>query len=114
MAFVTAETPDGKVVIVEGPGRLDANISDDFKKLINELADHGKSCLVIDMQKTEFMDSSGLGALVSRIAATRANQGDVRLASPSPFIVNLLNITHLDKVFKCFDDVESAIKSFGS
>ena len=112
MAFVTSETPDGKVVIVEGPDRLEASISDDFRKMINDLVDQGKTRLVIDMEKTDFMDSSGLGALVSRIAATRANHGDVRLAAPSPFILNLLKMTHLDKVFKCFDDVASAILSF--
>ena len=75
MAFITSETPDGKVVIVEGPDRLEANISDDFRKMINDLVDQGKTRLVIDMEKTDFMDSSGLGALVSRIAATRANHG---------------------------------------
>jgi molybdopterin adenylyltransferase len=62
------------------------------------------------LEKAEFMDSSGLGALVSRIAATRANHGDVCLAAPSPQILNLLQITHLDKVFKCFDHVDSAVK----
>jgi len=112
MTFVTSEIPDEKVVVIEGPERLVANISEDFRKLVNGLVDQGKTRLVIDMGKTEFMDSSGLGALVSRIAATRANHGDVRLASPSPQILNLLQITHLDKVFKCFDHVDAAVKSF--
>ena len=114
MEFVTSETSDGKIVIVEGPDRLAANISEDFRKMINRLVDEGKTCLIINMEKTEFLDSSGLGALVSRIAATRANQGDVRLACSTPFILNLLKMTHLDKVFKCFDDVASAIHSFES
>jgi anti-sigma B factor antagonist len=112
MAFVTRETPDKNVVVIEGPARLVANVSEDFRKLVNELVDQGKTRLVIDMGKTEFMDSSGLGALVSRIAAARANRGDVRLAAPSQQIFNLLQITHLDKVFKCFDHVDSAVKSF--
>ncbi|MCF8130094.1 MAG: STAS domain-containing protein [Deltaproteobacteria bacterium] len=97
---------------MEGPDRLVASASEDFRKLVNGLVDQGKTRLVIDMGKTEFMDSSGLGALVSRIAATRANHGDVRLAAPSPQILNLLQITHLDKVFQCFDHVDSAVKSF--
>jgi len=112
MTFMTSETPDGKVVIVTGPDRLEASTSEEFRKMINDLVDQGKTRLIIDMEKTAFMDSSGLGALVSRIAATRANHGDVRLACAQPFILNLLKMTHLDKVFKCFDDVTSAIKSF--
>ena len=102
------------MVAIEGPHRLAAHISEDFRNLINGLVDQGKTRLVIDLGETEFMDSSGLGALVSRIAAARANHGDVRLAAPSPRIRNLLQITHLDKVFKCFDHVDSAVKSFES
>ena len=75
MEFVTSETSDRKIVIVEGPDRLEANISEDFRKMINRLVDEGKTCLVINMEKTEFMDSSGLGALVSRIAATAPIRG---------------------------------------
>jgi anti-sigma B factor antagonist len=103
---------DGKVTVIECPRRLDASIADDFKAKMNELVEQGNYQIVIDLQQTEFMDSSGLGSLVSRIAVTRSNQGDVRLASPSPFIRNLLEVTHLDKVFKCFDDIESAVDSF--
>ena len=114
MDFSTFETPDGKVMVVEVPIRLEAGISNAFRNMINELVDKGKYQLVMDMTRTEFMDSSGLGALVSRIAATRSNNGDVRIAAPSPFIINLLQITHLDQVFKCFEDLESAIKSFAS
>jgi len=68
--------------------------------------------LVVDLGETEFMDSSGIGALVSRIAVTRSNQGDIRLASVRESISKLLSITNLDKIFVCFDDVRSAVKSF--
>ncbi len=112
MDFITSEASNGKAVIIEGPERLDSEISNDFRRHVNDLVDSGKNCLVINMEKMEFMDSSGLGALVSRIAATRSGGGDVRLACIPPFIENLLKITHLDKIFMSYEDVESAVKSF--
>lgn len=112
MEFKVFGKSDGKVFVVEVPERLEANISDKFRVDMNELVDGGNFQIVIDLKKTEFMDSSGLGALVSRIAVMRSNGGDVRLASVSPFVMNLLQVTHLDQVFKCFDDMESAVSSF--
>ena len=112
MEFITREELEGKVSVIECPNRLDANIADDFRDKIKELVEQKKFLLVVDLGNTEFIDSSGLGALVSRIAVTKSNQGDVRLASPSPNILKLLEITNLDKIFKCFDDVQSAVESF--
>ena len=56
--------------------------------------------------------TSGLGAIVSRIAAARSNQGDVRLASAGDSIDNLLELTHLNKILNSYKDVEQAIISY--
>ncbi len=112
MELKAFERSAGRVFVVEVPERLEVNISDKFRAEMNALVDGGNFQIVIDLKKTEFMDSSGLGALVSRIAVMRSNGGDVRLASASQSVMNLLQVTHLDRVFKCFDDIESAVSSF--
>jgi anti-sigma B factor antagonist len=112
MELKTREELDGKVVVIETPERLDASIASDVRGRISELVEEGKYMLVIDLGKTEFMDSSGLGSLVARIAVTRSNNGDIRLASAKPQIHKLFEITHLNKVFKFYDDVNSAVESF--
>ena len=112
MEFNTREELAGEVIVIEAPERLEASLSSDFRAKIGELVDKGKYKLVIDLSKTDFMDSSGLGALVSRIAVARSNQGDIRLSSPKPYILQLLETTNLNKVFKHFDDVRLAIASF--
>ena len=114
MDFVTHERADGAVVVIEVPARLDATVAEPFRTHMNQLVDQGKFQLVMDFEKTTFMDSSGLGAIVSRIAVTRSNQGDVRLARLSSFIRQLLETTNLDKILTCFEDVDSAVQSFGS
>ena len=112
MVFPTHEKADGAVVVIEVPGRMDASVADSFRHQVNQLVDDGRHKLVMDFSNTVFMDSSGLGAIVSRIAATRSSGGDVRLASLSPFVQQLLETTNLDKVLKCFDDVDKAVQSY--
>ncbi len=67
---------------------------------------------MLDLKNTEYLDSSGLGAFISQIAACRSNQGDIYLAAPSEYIRSLLNITHLNKVLKSFDNVKAAVENF--
>ena len=112
MPFKAEEALDGRVAVIKCPERLDAGVADEFRKHMTKLVESGHHRLVLDFQDTVFMDSSGLGAIVSRIATTRSNQGDIRLACPNEFVKKLLGITHLDKVLKSFETVASAADSF--
>ena len=112
MAFNTKEATDGKVVVIECPDRVDLSVAEDLRAIMKASVDQEKFLLVVDMNKTEFMDSSGLGALVSRIAVTRSNKGDIRLACVKEPILKLLEMTHLDKIFQCCESVQSAVESF--
>ena len=58
------------------------------------------------------MDSSGLGAIVSKIAVTRSNNGDIRLAAVQKYIDYLLNLTHLNKILQIYPNIEDAVESF--
>ncbi len=112
MEFSTRQEADGDVTVIECPSRIDVNATDDFLTTMQELVEAGNYRIVLDLDKTEFIDSCGLGALVSHIAATRSNSGDIRLASPGEAIQKLLKITNLDKIFNYFDDVPSAVESY--
>jgi len=57
-----------------------------------------------------FIDSSGLGALVGKISTCRKNGGDVRLIAPTQRVMEVLNITNLDKVLKIYKSFEEAFK----
>jgi len=112
MEFQFSEKMEGRVVVVEIPKYLSADISEEFKEFLYEIVGKGKHQIVIDLSQAEYVDSSGLGAIVSRLAYCRALNGDIRLAAPSEFMVSLLNITHLDKVLKVYPDTHSAVSSF--
>jgi len=89
-----------------------ADESGEFRRTLREIVDQGAYCVVIDLSQTTSMDSTGLGALVSRIAVTRQNKGDVRLAGCNETIDALLDMTHLNQVFLCYDNVKQAVESF--
>lgn len=111
MNFNVKEDKD-KTVVITTPERFTVEVASEFKDLLNNLVKDQKYKFVIDLSATKYMDSSGLGAIVSRIAATRANQGDIRLANPSKFVEELLDLTQLMRILKIYKDTNSAINSY--
>jgi len=112
MNFETKEFTVSEIVVINLPARVAAETSEELKKFIKELVERKNYKLVMNLSQTSFMDSSGLGALVSKIAVTRSNQGDVRLANPREYIRNLLELTHLDQIIKIYPSVKEAVNSF--
>jgi len=112
MKFNMKEELNGKVVVIETPQRLEGFTSIDFREAIIDLVEKGNYNIVVDMSKTDFIDSNGISSLVSRISVTRSNNGDVRIASTSPTTKDVLEVTHIDKVIKSYENVKSAVDSF--
>jgi len=79
---------------------------------LHELREKGKVNVVVDLGKTKFMNSSGLGMMISGLTTMRNAGGDLRLANVADRIQSLLVITKLITVFKHYDSVEDAIKSY--
>jgi anti-sigma B factor antagonist len=114
MQFESSYELDGSVFVVKIPKYLSADISEEFKNFLDDIVDSGNYRIIIDLSEAEYVDSSGLGALVSRLAHCRSLQGDIRLAYPSEFMYSLLKITHLDQVLKLYASLDEAIDSFSS
>jgi anti-sigma B factor antagonist len=79
---------------------------------LRELTDEGKNHVVVDLSKTKFMNSSGLGMLISGMTTMRNAGGDLRLARVADRIQSLLVVTKLITVFKEYDTVDEAVESF--
>jgi anti-sigma B factor antagonist len=112
MNFPITEAMNGEVKIITAPRRLEGDTSTEFRETIIGLVQNGSLKLVVDLTATQFMDSEGISAIVARISVARTGGGDVRVTCASDFIKNLLHITHLDKLLKNFDDVDTAVNSF--
>jgi anti-sigma B factor antagonist len=103
---VTILEPRGKIM-----GGPDATILHDK---LHDLIAEKKLKVVIDLSEVDWMNSTGLGILISGLTTLRNNQGDLKLASVTEKIQSLLTITKLITVFEAYDTVEEAITSFGA
>ena len=92
--------------------RLDAVTALRLKTVVNELVQENGLRLLIDMEKTRFVDSSGCLELLTLLKLLRTNQGDMKIARPSPQVLNVFELIQLNKLFEIYDSLESAIDSF--
>lgn len=112
MIFNSKEVADKSILILEIPEQLTQDNSEGLRQLIKEKVEDGQCNLVLDMTQTRYIDSTGLGAIMSRISFVRSNKGDIRLVVKSEHVKQVLSITNLNKILKSFDSVEEAVNSF--
>ncbi len=107
MNIEVSEKADHQAVI-SVQGRLDASNAGDLKEKLKALVQKGFTRLVLDMAEVQYIDSSGLGALVSGLKTARTENGDLFLANIGPQTKVALALTRLDKVFRTSDNVVSS------
>lgn len=105
---------DGVAVVTPVGARVDLQVAGEFRATLLQRIEAGHHRLVVDMEGVEFVDSSGLGALVSALKALRELRagGDLRLANVQPPVVALLEIIRLHRVFARYPSVQEAVNSF--
>jgi anti-sigma B factor antagonist len=104
----------GATIVRPTTDRLDIEVAAEFRAMLLHLIDEGNRHLVVDLKDVTFIDSSGLGALVSALKTLKrgSGSGDVRLARVQPPVVSLLEIIRLNRVFTSYPTVEQAVESF--
>jgi anti-sigma B factor antagonist len=93
------------------PVSLEGDSSALFKEKIRGLIGEGRHSLVIDMGRVGFVDSSGLGSLISALKVLRASGGDLKLANLSEQVYSVLEITRLLRVFDTYASAEQALEA---
>jgi anti-sigma B factor antagonist len=111
MAFTTSKHPTG-VLIVEVEGQLIVGNRQELKATIQQALDNGERKLLVDFAKTGYIDSSGLGALVSISKKVREQGGELRLSGLNEDLRSLFELTKLDTLFAIADDTAQALVGF--
>jgi anti-sigma B factor antagonist len=101
---------DGAAVI-RLKGRLTMVVAPRLRTLVTETVQQGRTRIVVDLAGCEFIDSSGLGALVAGLKATRQAGGDLRIACLAPQVATVLKLTNLDRVLRPYDSVHGALSA---
>jgi len=101
------------VVIIEPKGKIMGGPeSTALHDLLHDLIEQGKIKVVIDLSKVDWMNSTGLGLLISGLTTLKKAEGELKLANVTDKIKSLLAITKLVTIFKSYDSVDEAINSF--
>ena len=111
MTITTREV--SHVIIVDLSGRI--TLGDETGKLrdtIRQLIAAGKKKIILNLAHIDYIDSSGVGELVSGYTAVRNSGGDLKLLSLSKKVQDVLHVTKLYTVFDIKEDEFTAVKSF--
>ena len=102
-------TPGGAVQLFALGGSLDIATSPTLRVALMDAADRGVHDIVVDLTHLEFLDSTGLGALIGAHKRAAEHDGSVRLVAHEGQILRLLRITGLLDVFAVYPTVDAAI-----
>ncbi|SEP69257.1 anti-sigma B factor antagonist [Azotobacter beijerinckii] len=100
---------DGILILTLTENRLDAANTPQFRELVIEQLKNGLSRIVLNMHTVQFVDSSGLGGLVS-ILKRIGPMGDLVLVGLAPNVLKTFTLTRMDRVFSIAPDVDAALK----
>jgi anti-sigma B factor antagonist len=103
----------GDVVVLDLSGNLTLGAPEQtFKDMIADLVARKQTNILVNLQGVEFMDSSGVGALVKSFTTLSKNGGKLKLLQAGKFIQHTLKLTGLIGLFELFDDEAAALSSF--
>jgi anti-sigma B factor antagonist len=111
MTFTASNARNG-VMMVSVDGQLIVANRNELKDRVMEALEAKESKFVLDFSSTGYIDSSGLGVLVSVSKKIREAGGDLRLAGLNEDLRMLFELTKLDTLFKICDTTDEAIDGF--
>ena len=113
MSIKTNTEMNGKIAIIEIKGSLVGDgDTDKFRSAVQDFIEQGNKCLVVNLGKVNYMNSSGIGAIISAYTSYKKVAGEVKLAGISDNVQNLLAVTKLIDIFDVHETVDEAIDNF--
>lgn len=100
------------VIIYVNEERLDAHNSGELKVEVQKFFEQGQKNMLIDLKDVRFIDSSGLGALVSGFKNAISHQGNLKLSTLQSQVRSMFELTRLHRVFEIFPSTAEALENF--
>lgn len=103
----------GDVTVVDANGRITLGEGASvFRDMIKDLATKGNKKILINLSDVSYIDSSGIGEMVSSFTTVTNHGGQLKLLGLTKRVKDLLQITKLYTVFEVFEDESAAVRSF--
>jgi anti-sigma B factor antagonist len=109
---IKMEHTDGITVLFVREDRLDANNSEELKAELHRFFEGDTKDLIIDLKEVHFIDSSGLGVLVTGYKNASTLHGSLKLSNLQSQVKSMFELTRLHRVFDIFTTVDDALQSY--
>jgi anti-sigma B factor antagonist len=86
--------------------------ADTFREVFKSLVDQGKKNIIVNLEKVSWINSTGLGILISGYTSVRRGGGDLVIMHASDRIESILYVTKLNLLFKSYESEDEAVASF--
>jgi len=113
MIFQLDTSTDKTIVVVALQARIDAHNRHELQKAFLHWLQYSAN-IVFDCSALDFIDSSGLGTIVSCLRKALEHKGDLRLAALGPKVSLIFELTKAKQLFSIYPDAASAITSFNA
>lgn len=110
MAILSTETKANATLVTMTEKRLDAKIAVAFKEEMAALINSGVTLIILDLSGVGFVDSSGLGAIVTSLKLL-GRKGDLLVSGVKNDVMTMFTLTRMDRVFQMFPTADDALKS---
>ncbi len=92
--------------------RFTLAVTEEVKTELKPVLSNKGAKLVFNLQNIEFIDSNGLGCIISLVKTAKNCHSEIKLCNLSPAVTDIMNLLHLSMIFDIEKDVESCIRSF--
>jgi anti-sigma B factor antagonist len=110
MEFTVSTRAEGPFTVVEVSGEVDVYTAPRLREAVVSAIDDGSTRLVIDVDKVEFLDSTGVGVMVGALKKVRSAGGTLDIVCTQPRLLKIFDITGLDKVFGLHPSLADALQ----
>lgn len=102
----------GDVVVLDISGEIDLYNAPEIKDIVNKLIEQKKYNVVINLKDVTYIDSSGIGALISSLSNLKKYQGGLKIINVFASVKKVFELTKLTSFFDIYDSEEEAAKAF--
>jgi anti-sigma B factor antagonist len=101
------------ITVLDISGEIDLYNAPEIKDIINKLIEEKKYNVIINLEQVSYIDSSGIGALISSLSNLKKYQGGLKIINVFASVRKVFELTKLTSFFEIYDSEDEAVNSFG-
>lgn len=92
--------------------RFTLAVTEEVKSELKPIIGQGNIKLIVNLEHIEFVDSSGIGCIISLVKTAKSNHSEIKLCNLSNEVMEVMELLHLPMILEIEDNIENAVKNF--